>query len=68
MLNNSTGKQVKEEVKPVAKVSGKQRQMSLKEENREIAKLKAEIEALDRQKLSISEDLAQLQVRCLELD
>jgi len=59
---------VKEEVKPVAKVSGKQRQMSLKEENREIAKLKAEIEALDRQKLSISEDLAQLQVRCLELD
>lgn len=62
VLNNASGKPSKDEVKPVAKVSGRPRQISLKEENREIAKLKTEIEVLGRQKHSLTEALTQMQV------
>ena len=52
----------RDDMRPVAKVSARPRQMSLKEENREIAKLKQEIESIERQKYSLTEALTQLQV------
>ena len=65
VLNNASGKHSKDDAKPIAKVSARPRQISLKEENREIAKLKTEIESLERQKLSLTEALTQIQVLLL---
>lgn len=52
----------RDDTRPVAKVSAQPRQMSLKEENQEIAKLRREISTLEQEKITLHEQCSSFKV------